>query len=75
MDNKQAAAMLRTHAAYPGFNYLRQEMERGADALELLEWLFFYGIEDLRREWASTGAVKRPFHAFCEASFKERKNG
>lgn len=76
MDNKQAAAMLRTHAAYPGFNYLRQEMERGADALGMLEWLFVPGRFGLLHSgFMKPSAEETTFLAYCEAKFEEYRKG
>lgn len=85
MDNKQAASVLRRMAATRRTNPLDSSClvradaaERGADALEMLEWLdtingandmLHVKVNALWREWDGNGN----FRAFCEARFEESK--
>lgn len=80
MDNKQAAAGLRENAEYCRANGPKDRAEsysRGADALDMLEWLFqtdSYGYLNQRmcyHNWNGDG----DFRAFCEAMFEESKKG
>lgn len=77
MDNKQAAAVLRQAAMDVYCD--SQAYERGADALEMLEWLLEYttGKEFMTlrvlqcySQWDGCDS----FRAFCEARFEESNN-
>lgn len=91
MDNKQAAAVLREQIReYRDNGYLNEYqnahersvhdrlmecVKRGADAMEMLEWLFEQGPwgrfcwRVMYDEWNGEGT----FRAFCEARFEESK--
>lgn len=84
MDNKQAAAVLRTiieARRMPPTDKNQLEFaeaeERGANAMEMLEWLFEEGPwgrfcwRVMYDEWSGEG----DFRAFCEARFEESKEG
>ncbi len=77
MDNKQAAAVLRDMAACSICPKLRPEAAlRGADALEMLEWLFAPGRFGLLHSgFMKPSAEETTFLAFCKARFEESKNG
>ena len=82
MDSKQAAETLRELSVKEiGDNtYLNADDEqavlRGADAIEMLGWLFIkrdlsFNICWCIHEWVED----QDFYAFCEAKFKESRNG
>lgn len=77
MDNKQAAETLRTVAQCD--HELTEAVTRGADAIEMLEWLLDLCDPYMRArarllydEWLDDGDTKKTFRAFCEAKFRER---
>ncbi len=75
MDNTQAAAVLRqladeaTVGSKPAFTM-------GADALEMLEWLFRPGRFGLLHSgFMKPSAEETTFLAYCEAKFEEYRKG
>lgn len=83
MDNKQAAAVLRTIATPAGLGpggLVRTRVEdasaRGADALEMLEWLFEIGrFGELHSEFIYEDSSDMTFHAFCKERFRKYRKG
>ncbi len=84
MDNTQAAAVLREASdSIPKFKNIEvpmtdvaQACARGADALEMLEWLFAPGRFGLLHSgFMKPSAEETTFLAFCEARFEESKKG
>ncbi len=78
MTDKQAAETLRTRYLGDTAEH-REAAERGADAIEMLEWLFerepSYGSYEIRisalfREWDGSDSPR----AFCEAKWRESRN-
>lgn len=79
MDDKQAAAVLRHIGSDRLIQSDRDACQRGADALEMLEWLFEENGDIprfvfLRQAWLVYGKGL-PFRAYCEARFEESKKG
>jgi hypothetical protein len=83
VDNKQATATLRTMIANEEAVPIWSEEEldaakRGADAIDMLEWLMeesFGGIPRtvfLHRAWLIHRTVGETFRAYCEARFRDR---
>lgn len=80
MDNKQAAAVLREISKYTATSLDHDAAERGAYALEMVEWLLEITATGpdsprvlyLHRVWLKATDTT-DFRAFCEARFEESK--
>ena len=84
MDDKQAAAVLRTHSDIrrkrleqdPGetVDVIAEAAERGAETLEFKEWLFVPGrFCELWFDYELAHGDTGDFLAYCEAKFEESK--
>lgn len=71
MTNKQAAETLREIKEKWAVGSDRDACERGAEAIEMLEWLRSQDINKLFIAWNVAGA-ELEFIAYCEALFRER---
>ena len=81
MDNKQAAETLRVYAGLQDDDVTGQLLLRGADAIEMLEWLLgdlSHGELVVPRflllyhTWRTWNKVEASFRAYCGARFRER---
>ena len=71
MDNKQAASTLRE--IYVHEQCEQEAINQGADAIEMLEWLFSKRDLSFNICWCIHDWVEdQDFRAFCEARFRER---
>ena len=81
MDSKQAATTLRTiidarrmHPIDKDQLEFAEAEERGADAIEMLEWLL-QESGGIHRAWLIYRTADEPFRTYCEARFREYKKG